>query len=142
MLSPTGTDPDSTNPQTFCFTSTLCPNAEGFKDLLSFKFLFLKLCRPCPVRYFLLVEHFDWRVSNLPLVAHLGALASTLYNEYSFCYMKISLPTCKAMTDKLSRSLSHRRCAERPRHGTWGSSRSQDKDLFISMGSKIQTDKP
>ena len=47
MLSPTGTDPDRPNPQTFCFTSTLCPNAEGFKDLFSFDFLFLKLCRPC-----------------------------------------------------------------------------------------------
>ena len=124
MLSPTGTDPDSTNPQTFCFTSTLCPNAEGFKDLLSFKFLFLKLCRPCPFRYFLLVEHFDWGVSNLPLVAHLGALASTLYNKYSFYYMKISLPTCKAMTDKLLRSLSSR-------HGTWGSSHSQDKTILL-----------
>ena len=46
-LSPTGTDPDRPNPQTFCFTSTLCPNAEGSKDLFSFNFLFLKLCRPC-----------------------------------------------------------------------------------------------
>ena len=61
LLSPTGTDPDRPNPQTFCFTSTLCPNAErtshvsevssetvssGSKDLFSFIFSFLDYVAP------------------------------------------------------------------------------------------------
>ncbi len=41
--------------------------------------------------------------------------------------MKISIQNCLSEFDNLSRSFSHRRCAERPRRGTRGSSHSQDK---------------
>ncbi|MDJ0531004.1 MAG: hypothetical protein QNJ70_00700 [Xenococcaceae cyanobacterium MO_207.B15] len=40
LISPTGTDPDRTNPQAVCFTSTMRPTAEGFKDLFGFAFPF------------------------------------------------------------------------------------------------------
>ena len=36
LLSPTGTDPDRTNPQTFCFNSTMRPTAESRNILISF----------------------------------------------------------------------------------------------------------
>lgn len=97
-LSPKGTDPDRTvvtsawgnprqrdltNPQTFYFTSTLCPNAEGFESLFFFAFSFLDYVAPV-FRYFTLVEHSNWGVPNLPIVAHMGALALQLYNECQF----------------------------------------------------------
>ena len=52
LISPTGTDPDRPNPQTFCFNSTMRPTAESRNILIS---LILKL------EYFYVVTDFLFR---------------------------------------------------------------------------------
>ena len=115
LISPTGTDPDRTNPQAFCFTSTMRPTAErtslrtlrehvseetsetvssGFKDLFSFDFLFLKLCRPCYPGISSWSSILIGELPILPIVAHLGALASILYIKHNPLFIKILCLNC------------------------------------------------
>ena len=74
LISPTGTDPDRTNPQTFCFASTLCPNAEGAKTYLVLIFSFLDYVAPV-IQVFPFGRALSfWGVPNLASRGTLGCI--------------------------------------------------------------------
>lgn len=106
LISPIGTDPDRTNPQAVYFTSTMRPTAEGFKNLFGFKVLFLRLCRPCPIRYFLLVEHSNWGVPNPASRGTLGCIGILIVQRLNLLLDEDSMSKLSSCADDLLRSFS------------------------------------